>query len=189
VIASSPPLTPIKTAWLIITGAPSSGKTSVIHELQKRGYQTKAEMARAVIEARLQNGESLSDITRDKAKLQNEMLSAVITREDALDPQIPYFIDRGAIDSIAYLRFYGLDDTAAHVAAQKYRYAAVFHLARLPFVADKVRIENEATAAALESHILTAYLDHGYTPIPIPVMTIAERADMILNNLHLSSLS
>jgi predicted ATPase len=41
-----------KTNWYVITGAPCSGKTSVIRELEKRGYRVVHEVARAYIEGK-----------------------------------------------------------------------------------------------------------------------------------------
>ena len=46
------------TNWCVFTGAPSSGKTSVIEEMAHRGYAVQNEVARELIEGALRNGKN-----------------------------------------------------------------------------------------------------------------------------------
>ena len=52
--------------WYVITGAPCSGKTSVIREIEKRGYGTVPEAARTYIKQELAQGLTLDKIKENK---------------------------------------------------------------------------------------------------------------------------
>jgi hypothetical protein len=54
-----------KTEWIVITGAPCSGKTSVVSSLELRGYRVVHEAARAYIDELLTSGKSLQEIKAD----------------------------------------------------------------------------------------------------------------------------
>ena len=46
----------VQTTWHVLTGAPSSGKTTLIDQLAGRGFQTAAEVARVYMERELAKG-------------------------------------------------------------------------------------------------------------------------------------
>lgn len=49
-----------KTNWYVATGAPCSGKYTIISELETRGYQVAHEAARAFMEAEIGSGNKFS---------------------------------------------------------------------------------------------------------------------------------
>lgn len=175
-----------KTNWCVITGAPSSGKTSVIEELAHRGYAIQNEVARELIEECLRQGKSLAQI-RDEAHtqdLQRRILGLKVAREKGLDRNALVFTDRGTPDSIAYFRLAKLDTAAAVEASKIFRYRAVFLFDRLPMVAkDGVRTESEPQAAEIERMLIEDYTALGYDVIRVPVVPIQERTDFILQKL------
>lgn len=174
------------TSWVVITGAPSSGKTSVIEDLRARGYAVQGEVARELIEDCLRRGQSMADVRRDGGQqLQRDILRIKHEREAALDPAACVFMDRGMPDSMAYFRLAGLDAAAAEAASKQFRYAAVFIFDRLPLVKDGVRAEDEATAQKIDEMLHTDYAALGYTPIAVPVMPVAARSVFILQALNL----
>ncbi len=177
----------IATNWCAITGAPSSGKTSVIEELQKRGQKTEPEAARAVIEKMLSLGKTLADVrstAEARKKLQIDILDLKMAREKALDPKDRVFMDRGMPDSISYFRVAGLDVAPAVDACKIFRYRHVFIFDRLPLEHDNVRTETDAEAAALDRALEEDYKMLGYDPVRVAVMPVAARADFILNLLR-----
>ncbi|TAL27960.1 MAG: hypothetical protein EPN97_15765 [Alphaproteobacteria bacterium] len=174
------------TNWCVITGAPSSGKTSVIEELAHRGYAIQNEVARELIEECLRRGLSLSEI-RDGAHvqdLQRRILKLKIAREKGLDRGTLVFTDRGTPDSIAYFRLAKLDTAEAIEASKIFRYRAVFLFDRLPqFSKDGVRTESEQQAKEIERMLIDDYTALGYKVIRVPVIPILARTDFILRKL------
>jgi predicted ATPase len=177
-----------KTNWCVITGAPSSGKTSVIEELAHRGYAVQNEVARELIEQCLKEGRSLQQVRSDgdaARDLQRRILELKLAREMALDINTLVFTDRGQPDSITYFRLAGLDTMEAEAAARLFQYRAVFIFDRLPIVKDNVRTEDEALARKIDQMIEEDYKKIGYVPVRVPVLPIKGRADFILKHLGL----
>jgi predicted ATPase len=172
-----------KTNWCVITGAPSSGKTSVIKELAHRGFPIQGEVARELIEMSMNHGRTLEQIRKNVALLQKEILEVALAREMALDVNTLVFMDRGLPDSITYFKLAGLDGIEATAMSSLFQYRAVFIFDRLPLVRDSVRTENEAVADKIDKMLEVDYTSVGYTPIRVPVMPVAERADYILKQL------
>lgn len=175
-----------ETSWIVITGAPSSGKTSVIDALTSRGYAVQGEVARELIEECLRHGLSLADVKADGGKqLQADILRIKTSREKQLAPLDTVFMDRGMADSISYFRLAGLDTNAAMAACRHFRYRAVFIFDRLPVIRDGVRSEDEAAAMQIDVMLEADYRSLGYVPVRVPVMPIAARTDFILKTLGL----
>lgn len=180
------PEQPQSTEWIVITGAPSSGKTSVINDLKARGYNVQDEVAREYIEACIARGLSIHDIRADGGcDLQQQILRLKAEREAALAPHETVFLDRGIPDSMTYFRLAGLDVAAAKAAAGRFRYDAVFLFDRLPVINDGIRVESEVMAHEIDKMLMQDYRSLGYDPVRVPVMPIVKRTDFILNFLQL----
>ena len=169
-----------QTRWYVITGAPCAGKTSVIRELERRGYPVVEETARAYIEERLAAGETLAAIRADELAFESEILRRKVHLEAALSPGRPTFLDRAVPDSTAYFMAAGLDTAPCERPSRRVRYAGVFLLERLRLDADPVRIEDDRAAARLEGLIAEVYRRLGYTPIRVPRWPVPQRVDHIL---------
>ena len=74
-----------QTNWHVITGAPCSGKTAVIRELEQLGYPVVHEVARAYIDERLQNGETIARIKTDILSFERHILYNNIAIERNLE--------------------------------------------------------------------------------------------------------
>jgi predicted ATPase len=164
----------------VITGAPSSGKTSVIDELGRRGYHTEPEAARAVIEAWVKSGHTLEELRHKNAWLQNEIMTQKLAREREHDPQALIFMDRGIPDSLTYFRLGKMDQQPVREAAREFHYKHILIFDRLPFVEDGVRIESDDMARQMDLAFEEDYRSIGYEPVRIPVMPIPERTDYLL---------
>jgi predicted ATPase len=171
------------TNWIVITGAPSSGKTAVIDVLHSRGYQTIPEVARAYIDSRLARGESLVQIKANVAEFEHHILHEKIRVESSLPTRALLFFDRGVPDSVAYFELEGLDAREPLRLCRQRRYRRVFMMDRLEFKIDEVRSENDATAARLEFLLLKAYRRLNYPVIRIPAGDVQQRADRVLDHL------
>jgi len=171
-----------QTQWTVITGAPSSGKTTIFNVLSAQDFSTRPEPGTLYIESQLAAGRTLDDICSDQSVLQRSILEKAMTMHAETDPASPYFLDRSAVDTIAYCRLYNFDDTYFRECSSQYRFKHVFQLDRLPFSPNHVRIEDDATTALLDQYLQHAYESLGYTVIRVPVMTVEERITFILNS-------
>ncbi|MFP4030570.1 MAG: AAA family ATPase [Desulfococcaceae bacterium] len=61
---------PISTRRIVSTGAPCSGKTTLLEALARRGFAVVPETARALIESELRQGRTLEQIRRDPLAFQ-----------------------------------------------------------------------------------------------------------------------
>ncbi|MFP4346855.1 MAG: AAA family ATPase [Desulfococcaceae bacterium] len=171
----------IQTRWHVITGAPCSGKTAVIQDLEARGYRVVHETARRFLEKEREKLKLESPEYRKQA--QAAILDIKLEIESALPADETLFLDRGVPDSIAYYLLHGLDPAEIMERGRRHRYRRVFFCKRLPLQADFIRTEDEATVARLHAFLLQAYRRLDYTVIPVPVLSIGERADFILKHL------
>ncbi|MBW2367990.1 MAG: ATP-binding protein [Deltaproteobacteria bacterium] len=174
---------PPRNQWVVITGAPCSGKTTVIRELEKRGYPVVHETARAYIEKKLREGIPLDRIREDELAYESAILRQRAAIEKKLDPGLTIFFDRGIPDSIAYYRLTGLDDREPITLSRETRYKKIFLFERLPFESDAVRSEDDETAAQLETLVFKSYQMLGYRIVRIPVMPVIDRVNRVLENL------
>ncbi len=175
-----------QTHWQVITGAPCSGKTTLIEALEARGYSVVHELARAQIQRELAKGRTLAEIKAGALAFQGHILAEKIRTEAAFSPDQRLFFDRALPDSIAYFTLHGLDTGPIFQACQRFRYQAVFLLQRFPFQADGVRSEDEAIAQKLESLVIDAYEGLGYRLIHVPRMPLARRVEFVLESLESS---
>ena len=171
--------TPPQSNWLVLTGAPCSGKTSVIRVLADRGYATVPEAARAYIDGCLEQGLTLAQIKSDAAAFERRILMDKVRTESALGPEDTIILDRAVPDSIAYYQFEGLDPAEPLKYSQAVRYKHILLFERLVFEKDAVRSENHADAKILEQLLESAYRRLGYTVIRIPAVSIEMRADLV----------
>ena len=172
------------TNWHVITGAPCSGKTSVIKEIERRGIRVIHEVARNYIDRQLGKGLRLEEIKADVLQFERHILQEKIRIEEALTETEPVFFDRGVPDSIAYYHLEGLDPAEPLTYSRRTRYRRVFFFERFDFLQDEVRSEDAMLAAKLNDLLLAAYAQIGYDVIRVPVMTVADRTDLVLRAIR-----
>ena len=171
------------TRWSVITGAPCSGKTAVIHMLEQRGYKVVHEVARAYIDNELMRGKTLAEIKADEWAFERHILMEKVRIESTLDKDEIIFFDRGVPDSIAYYKLNGLDYTEPFQKSGEVRYQNVFLFERLRFLTDPVRSEDEKTALRLNRLIEESYQSLGYDIIHVPLLSVEERTALVLECL------
>lgn len=157
--------------WYVITGGPSSGKTTVINELAKLGYLTVPEAARVLIDKK---------IRKNEAEFQRKVLEIKIEIEKKLPKNKIIFLDRAIPDSIAYYQICGLNPKEVIKVCEKGRYKKIFFLEQLPMEKDYARIENAETIRKLNKLLKEEYENLGYKVINIPAMSTKERIQKIL---------
>jgi predicted ATPase len=170
--------------WYVITGGPSSGKTTVINELAKLGYLTIPEAARVYFNQETAKGKSLDEIRGDEAEFQRKVLKMKIKIENDLPKNKIIFLDRAIPDSIAYYQVCGLNPKEVTQLCQKKQYQKIFFLEQLPVENDYARIENAETIKKLNRLLKEEYQNLGYKVIDIPPMSVEKRVQKILAEMN-----
>jgi predicted ATPase len=173
-----------ETNWYVITGAPSSGKTTLLKELEELGYRVIHEVARAFIEMEMEQGQTLEKIRADKETFENRVLHAKIALEERLPKDKVIIFDRAIPDSIPYFELAGLDTKGVIEKSPRHRYKKVFVLDRLPYAKDQARIEDQETAAKLDRGLEAGYRTLGYEIKRIGVMPVQDRLRLILQEIE-----
>jgi predicted ATPase len=172
-------VTIVQTNWYVITGAPSSGKTTLINQLAQQGYTVSSEIAREYIADLLSNNLSLEDIQKNNRQLQRGILALALKRARKLHPNQLIFFDRGTADSLGYFNYYQLDAQQMTHACQYLRYKNIFYCHQFPIEQDEVRVEDHITAKKIGDHIYQAYVSLGYQLIELPAVSVEERIKLI----------
>ena len=173
----------VQTNWHVISGAPSSGKTTLINQLADRGFQTVPETARRIIEQEIARGRTIHEILEDRAALQRRLMEALIGVERGLRASEALFLDRGIPDYFAYCRICGVDPNEFLAACFHHRYASVFMLDPLPFQENGTRDDDVAIAGYLGDWATRDYIALGYDVVRVPVLAPKERVAFVLERL------
>jgi len=176
----------IQTDWCVITGGPSSGKTTLITHLANAGYLIAPEIARKYIEQLLATNHTLDDICHDTRQLQRGILAIALQRERHLQPNQLIFLDRGTTDSLGYFDYYQIDARHVTQSCRHTRYKKIFYCHQLPVVEDDIRIENNDSAKQIGELIYQAYQNLDYELIELPAVSVEQRMEIILGHLNQS---
>ena len=170
------------SGWHVLTGGPSSGKTTTVNLLHARGYATTMEYARHYIDLQRISGRSIRQIRDRQAQFQRAVVAMQIQQERDLDPAQTVFLDRALPDSLAYYRFLGIDpDPALRDAVTQARYATVFLLDLLPLAPDYARTEDAAAQQRLHELIGQVYRELPFPVVTVPALPPDERVQFILD--------
>lgn len=182
---------------IVLTGAPHSGKTTLIEAFLEEGYQVVPETAIVVIEALndLLGPDGALNWRRNHFKGFQELISerqyymeleAMKRLEERGEDFV--FLDRGAHDGIAFARHFHKEfPKKASEYIDDARYDQVFVLDLiLPFDdrSDTGRIETEEDCHALQEHLMDVYTEIGFDPIIVPQMPVEDRLSFILENIR-----
>ena len=170
----------------IITGAPGTGKTSIINALKERGYSCVEENSREIIAEQIINGGEILP-WKNQIAFENLISSKRAKQYASIPKDEIYFFDRSAIDCIAYLKANNLEASDEILEAIKNCEfnSNVFYtpIWKEIYTNDSERKEIIDEAIAIEKLLLETYILFGYHLIEIPKFTIKERVDFILQNI------
>lgn len=170
--------------FYVLTGAPGTGKSAVLEQLRRRGFDGIDEPARQILaEQRSFGGNGVPDT--DPALFVELMLSrAVFERRKPRPADLPVFFDRGLPDLIAYALLYGLDDAPTRNAAHKYRYNPTVFFAppwQDIYSQDEERRMTYGQACDFGERMRDAYQGMGYVLQELPRESPEERSRFILD--------
>ena len=171
--------------WYVLTGGPATGKTTLLKELKKLGYQTVPEAAREHIDNSYQKGILVEELRSNEKRFQEDVTRIKLRNEQGLNTSQVTFFDRGMQDTIAYMDYYGfpLEKWLKDIITASY-YKKVFLLE--PLAVDKhdyARTEDDKFMDKINDLLLNAYTSAGMNPIPVPADSVENRIQFILKNL------
>ncbi len=173
----------MKNNFFILTGAPGSGKSTLIKQLIQKGYVCVDEPAREIIsEQKSINGEGLYN--KDKRVFLELMLSRSIYHYRQLqDTDKTIIFDRGIPDLIGYAKLFNVDTSTSENASKVYQYNKnVFFLPSWQeiYTTDEDRTMTFEAAKDFGDLIRLAYIDLGYSIIEVPLISVDERVKFIV---------
>lgn len=167
----------------MITGGPSSGKSSALTFFEKMGYRVIPEAARVFINQELAKGKTIEEIRKDEAEFQRKVLAMKVKIEDELSKDEIIFFDRAVPDSAAYYSVCGLDPKEVLNVCQKDQYRKVFLMEQLPFEQDGARTEDPETIKTLNRLFKETYEKLGYEIVFVPAISVEERVKFIKDHM------
>ena len=168
----------------IITGPSCAGKSTLIQELETRGFHVIKELAKSHILEQQEKGIS-------EPWLRQDFQPALLRLQFEHESRIPegtsiVFLDRGVHDILAFF-LHRKQEVPEELAkkAKNYKYEKVFFLEPLNFFdREGFRAEKDRDEAkAISGLIKQAYESKGHEIIIIPAVSVKERAELIINNL------
>lgn len=173
-----------QTNWYVITGGPSSGKTTTVNLLKDRGYITTFEHARHYMDTQRLKGRTIADVRKQQREFQLGVLDMQIEQENQISPDVLVFLDRAIPDALAYYRYLNLpEDEKLTEALRTVSYKKIFILDCLPMLIDYARTEDAAAQQKIHALLIEVYKSLNFPIILVPVLKPEERVDFILNNL------
>ncbi|KKQ35235.1 MAG: hypothetical protein US51_C0011G0003 [Microgenomates group bacterium GW2011_GWA2_37_6] len=170
--------------WYVVTGAPSSGKTTTLKYLKKKGYNVYFEWARIYIDREMKKGKTLKEIRKDEVGFQKKIHKLKMSFEKKLNPKKILFMERGLPDTQAYLEVINVSiDPTIKQSLRKCSYKKVFLMDLVRFKIDYARTESQEQAFMLDELLEKCYTDLKIPVIRVPMMSVAKRAKFILDNL------
>ncbi|MCC5917281.1 MAG: ATP-binding protein [Cryomorphaceae bacterium] len=167
---------------IVLTGSPSSGKTTIIEALQTQGHHCLPEVSREIIQHALDNNTNITP-WQDLATFSQRVLEKRLQQFNLVVDGWNFY-DRSLIDILAYQYLDGqkIEPTILNQIKQ-HTYDLIF-IAR-PwkeiFTNDGQRKEDWKNACAIDEALMHTYLQFGYLPVIIPEGTVAERTQFVIN--------
>ena len=173
----------IQTNWYVITGASSSGKTTLINQIDTQGFKVVPEVGRQYFERELATGRTIDDIRNNPITMTREIHKLTLELAAERKTTDNVFFDRGIPDSLAFYRFVGMNPDQILQDCFQYCYTSIFILDRLPYQQDEIRKGDDKTATYFDKWLEHDYSALGYKVIRVPVTPPEERLAFILNRI------
>lgn len=171
----------------MLIGGPGTGKSSVLDELERRGFICMSEISREItLEARKKGIEQLflkEPILFSKLLLEGrekQYIDAITHKSDFV------FFDRGIPDIHAYMDFTKKDYPDFFKAKSlkfKYDHVFLFKPWKEIFTSDNERYESFEESIIIDTYLQKSYRELNYMIIEVPFDIIEKRTDFILNQL------
>ena len=172
---------------IVLIGGPGTGKSSILREFIKRGYNCMPEISREVTLKAQKDG--IDQLFLEQPLLFSQMLLEGREQQyldaEKCDNDIVFF-DRGIPDVHAYMNYLASEYPPIYKEkSTQYKYTKVFMCAPWEeiYKSDNERYETFEQAVKIDTFLKDAYQEIGYEIIMIPFGTIEERCNFILQSL------
>ncbi|MBT4917455.1 AAA family ATPase [Candidatus Peregrinibacteria bacterium] len=172
--------------YVILTGGPGGGKSSVLEVLRNKGYLCVDEVARDLIKEEVAaNGDALP--WKNTEKFRDNMFREQVKVYESTNHDGIVFFDRGLVDCIAYSRLIG-----ANIPENMDQISREVKFNKLVFVTppwediyqnDEERKQSFQEAIETYDQIVAAYREYGYETVDLPKVSVEDRVDFILVKL------
>ena len=170
----------------VITGAPGTGKTSIINELKNRGFNCVDENAREIISDEKIKDQGIENY-KNQVNFERKIVNLRIQKYLSTSKEHIFFFDRSAIDSIAYLDLKKLKFTIEIlnnirkcIFNRTVFYTPIWEDI---YIKDNERIESVKQAMKIEKFLIKTYESENYRLVKVPKLPIKERADFIISKI------
>lgn len=178
----------ISKPYYVITGGPGVGKTTLLQELNKKGFQVIPEIARELIKEQQEiDGEALPWKNK-KPYMELMFQRSIESFEKAVfehQGKDTLFFDRGFLDALCYASLEGIPiDQEMKTLAETLRYNTnVFILPPWKdiYQTDAQRKQDWNEAVFTYNKMIQTYRGYQYHLIEVPRAPVAERADFLLD--------
>jgi len=173
---------------VIVTGAPGTGKSTVLNLLESKGYKVIPEMARQLI-AEQQALDSDMVPWKDHESFGQELFRRQVEQYSLAKESIVFY-DRGIPDNLAYLRRDGYQNKELEDLSHSFPYHPDIFL--MPpwleiYGNDDVRWEDQDLMLDIDRALREMYNEQGYTIIEVPKVQPQQRLQFILKHLNLDA--
>tara|TARA_B100002019_G_scaffold190413_1_gene164597 strand:+ start:265 stop:807 length:543 start_codon:yes stop_codon:yes gene_type:complete len=177
-----------KLKKIVLTGGPSSGKTSIIKNLKKLGFLCFDEVARELFfETSVLNSFKKNPLLFSKKIINKRIDHYLISENNTSNAKRNLcFFDRGIHDSIAYLNYIEVKNDYEK-KLKRFNYSLIFllELNKNFFENDINRSESFDQSKLIHNEIELIYKKFNFEIIKVPWMNIEKRTNFILDKCKL----
>jgi len=173
----------------VISGGPGAGKTTILLELARLGFQYAPEVARQIIQEQIQSGGKALPWADRKTYAELMLQRSIESFKSHTPAARPLFADRGIPDTLCYARLIGLRETSLiESACRRYRYAPLVFVAppwNEIYEMDSERKQDFAEAERTYHCMVEVYRECSYKTVVLPRVETLARAQFILEQVRL----